>query len=60
MGQPPHALTGPCQPPSASEVDVDGDAPVEALRALVEHVDRIAEIPGRLRAGSPVRLAGAR
>jgi hypothetical protein len=30
------------------------------LRALVEHVDRIAEIPGTLRAGTPVRLAGAR
>jgi uncharacterized OsmC-like protein len=39
------------------EVDVEGDAPVERLRALVDHVDRIAEIPNSLRGGTPVRLA---
>jgi putative redox protein len=38
------------------EVDVEGDAPDERLRALVEHVDRIAEIPNSLRAGTKVRL----
>jgi uncharacterized OsmC-like protein len=38
------------------EVDVEGDAPAERLRALVEHVDRVAEIPNTLRRGTPVRL----
>jgi putative redox protein len=41
------------------EVDVEGDAPAERLRALVDHVDRIAEIPNSLRDGTPVRLAAA-
>jgi hypothetical protein len=41
------------------EVDVEGDAPAERLRALVDHVDRIAEIPNSLREGTPVRLAAA-
>jgi uncharacterized OsmC-like protein len=41
------------------EVDVDGDAPAEQLRALVERVDAIAEIPNSLRGGTPVRLAHA-
>ena len=41
------------------EYDVanDGEAPPEELRAPVERVDRIAEIPNSLRAGTPVRLA---
>jgi uncharacterized OsmC-like protein len=39
------------------EVDVDGDAPAAQLRALVERVDAIAEIPNSLRRGTPVRLA---
>jgi hypothetical protein len=26
-------------------MELDGDAPVEALRELIERVDRIAEIP---------------
>jgi putative redox protein len=43
----------------AYEVEVDGDVPAERLRALVEHVDRIAEIPNSLRNGTPVRLTGA-
>lgn len=38
---------------------VDGDVPAERLRALVEHVDSIAEIPNSLRNGTPVRLTGA-
>jgi uncharacterized OsmC-like protein len=38
------------------EVDVEGDAPAERLRALVEDVDRIAEIPNSLRGGTRVRL----
>ena len=40
------------------QVEVDGDAPAERLRALVEHVDRIAEIPNSLRNGTAVHLAG--
>jgi putative redox protein len=40
------------------EVDVEGDAPAERLRALVEDIDRIAEIPNSLRGGTRVRLTG--
>jgi putative redox protein len=38
-------------------VELDGDAPEERLRELVEHVDRIAEIPNSLRDGTDVRLS---
>jgi uncharacterized OsmC-like protein len=38
------------------DVEVTGDAPPEQLRALVEKVDRIAEIPNSLRRGTPVSL----
>jgi uncharacterized OsmC-like protein len=38
------------------EVDISGNAPPEKLRELVEHVDRIAEIPNSLRTGTPVEL----
>ena len=41
------------------EVEVEGDAPEERLRALVDHVDEIAEIPNSLRQGTKVRLAGS-
>jgi putative redox protein len=41
------------------EVEVEGDAPQERLRVLVDHVDEIAEIPNSLRRGTRVRLAGA-
>ena len=41
------------------EVEVDGDAPAERLAELVHLVDRVAEIPNSLRAGTQVRLAGA-
>src|SRR5262247_280766 len=41
-------------------VEVWGNAPAEALRALVERVDRIAEIPNSLRRGTTVRLSDAR
>ena len=40
------------------EVDVEGYAPAERLRALVEDVDRTAEIPNSLRGGTRVRLTG--
>jgi hypothetical protein len=36
-----------------------GAAPIEQLRALVDHVDRIAEIPNSLRVGTPVQLCTA-
>jgi uncharacterized OsmC-like protein len=39
----------------AYDVEVAGDAPEGALRALVDHVDAIAEIPGSLRQGTAVR-----
>ena len=41
-------------------VEVWGNAPAEALRTLVERVDRIAEIPNSLRQGTTVRLSEAR
>lgn len=37
-------------------VEIDGRASQEGLRSLVEHVDRIAEIPNSLRGGTQVRL----
>ena len=41
------------------EVEVEGNAPQERLRVLVDHVDEIAEIPNSLRQGTRVRLAGS-
>jgi uncharacterized OsmC-like protein len=41
-------------------VEVWGNAPAEALRVLVDRVDRIAEIPNSLRQGTAVRLSDAR
>ena len=41
------------------EVELAGAAPMEKLRALIDHVDRIAEIPNSLRAGTQVRLRAA-
>jgi len=38
------------------EVEVEGYAPVEQLRTLVEQVDEIAEIPNSLRQGTAVHL----
>jgi len=42
------------------EVEVEGDAPVEQLRTLVEQVDEIAEIPNSLRQGTSVRLTATK
>ena len=42
------------------EVELDGTAPEDVLRALVQHVDEIAEIPNSLRNGTPVRLSQVR
>ncbi|MDG4823230.1 OsmC family protein [Asanoa sp. WMMD1127] len=36
------------------EVDLDSTAPAADLAALLDHVDRIAEIPRAIRAGAPV------
>jgi uncharacterized OsmC-like protein len=41
------------------EVELNGDADDEALRDLIDHVDRTAEIPNSLRSGTPVRLRRA-
>ena len=38
------------------EVEVSGDAPEDRLRALIDQVDEIAEIPNSLRQGTRVRL----
>ncbi len=46
------ALSGPVE----YEVELAGGADEERLRALVEHVDRIAEIPNSLRGGTEVKL----
>jgi uncharacterized OsmC-like protein len=43
--------------PVTYAVEVAGDAPEAQLRALVAHVDRIAEIPNSLRRGTAVSLA---
>jgi putative redox protein len=42
------------------DVEIDGDASDDRLQALVEKVDRIAEIPNSLRGATPVRLRSAR
>ena len=43
--------------PIEYDVEVEGDAPQERLRALVDLVDGIAEIPNSIRRGTEVRLA---
>ena len=50
------AVSGPVE----YEVELSGDAGDERLRELVEHVDRIAEIPNSLRVGTGVTLASVR
>lgn len=45
---------GTSSTPIAYELDVTGDAPALELEALVQEVDRIAEIPISLRMGTPV------
>jgi uncharacterized OsmC-like protein len=46
--------------PIEYDVEIQGDAPPDRLRALVERVDRIAEIPNSLRDGTPVQLGAVR
>ena len=38
------------------DVEIDGDATPEQLAALLDEVDRVAEIPNSLRRGTEVRL----
>jgi putative redox protein len=45
--------------PVEYEVAIEGNATPDRLHALVDHVDRIAEIPNTLREGTQVRLRGA-
>ena len=42
------------------EVEVAGNATEDRLRALIDQVDEIAEIPNSLRQGTQVRLIGAK
>jgi hypothetical protein len=42
--------------PVEYEVEITGDANDDKLRELVEHVDRIAELPNSLRGGTDVKL----
>ncbi len=42
------------------EVEVAGNVPEDQLRALVDQVDEVAEIPNSLRRGTNVRLVGAK
>jgi putative redox protein len=46
------AVSGPIE----YTVELEGDADDDRLRALVEEVDRIAEIPNSIRRGTEVRL----
>jgi hypothetical protein len=38
--------------------EVSGDADADVLQELVEHIDRVAEIPDSLRDRTPVTLNG--
>jgi organic hydroperoxide reductase OsmC/OhrA len=42
--------------PITVDLEVEGDAPAERLRELVDLVDRIAEIPNSIRGTTPVTL----
>jgi putative redox protein len=46
--------------PVEYDIEIAGDAPAEKLRALVQRVDEIAEIPNSLRRGTEVRLGEVR
>lgn len=50
----------PCRSTGVTyDVEVEGDAPEDELRALLAHVEDVAEIPSVLRHGATVRLASA-
>ncbi len=46
--------------PIEYELELNGEAPAEALRALARRVDEIAEIPNSLRGATPVALGAVR
>lgn len=46
----------PLSDPVSYDVELSGDASPEQLRALVEHVDAIAEIPNSVRRGTVVMI----
>lgn len=46
--------------PIEYQVEVEGEAPQNSLRDLVERVDEIAEIPNSIRRGTEVRLTSVR
>ena len=46
--------------PIEYQVEVEGEAPQNSLRELVERVDEIAEIPNSIRRGTEVRLTSVR
>lgn len=50
------ATRGEPSTPITVDLEVDGDAPEDRLRALVDLVDRIAEIPNSIRGTTPVVL----
>jgi putative redox protein len=43
--------------PVSYDVELSGDGTPEQLRALIEHVDAIAEIPNSVRQGTEVKIA---
>jgi organic hydroperoxide reductase OsmC/OhrA len=47
---------GSASTPIAVDVELDGEAPRADLEALLEEVDRIAEIPASIRGTTPVAL----
>jgi organic hydroperoxide reductase OsmC/OhrA len=50
----------PVSTPIDYDVELEGDDSQEVLRALLDRVDRIAEIPNSLRRATEVRLRSAR
>lgn len=51
---------GSSSTPIEVEVDLAGDAPEEQLRALLEHVVEIAEIPRSMRGTTPISVRARR
>jgi putative redox protein len=51
---------GSASTPIVVDVELEGKAPPEALEHLLEEVDRVAEIPATLRAGTAVSIRDRR
>lgn len=54
------ASRGAASDPISVDVEVEGDATEAELRALIDEVDAVAEIPRSIREGSPVTLRVSR